>query len=77
MSRMLGLVRDLVFARFFGAGLGMDVFVIAFQIPNFLRRMFGEGAFSQAFVPVFSEYRASKSPRRCGSLPIGSPGRWV
>lgn len=61
VSRVLGLVRDLVFARFFGAGLGMDVFVIAFQIPNFLRRMFGEGAFSQAFVPVFSEYRTRKS----------------
>lgn len=62
LSRVLGLIRDLVFARFFGAGLGMDVFVIAFQIPNFFRRMFGEGAFSQAFVPVFSEYRSRKSP---------------
>ncbi|NNF51258.1 MAG: murein biosynthesis integral membrane protein MurJ [Gammaproteobacteria bacterium] len=61
LSRILGLIRDLVFARFFGAGLGMDVFVIAFQIPNFFRRMFGEGAFSPAFVPVFSEYRSKKS----------------
>ncbi len=61
LSRILGLVRDLVFARFFGAGLGMDVFVIAFQIPNFFRRMFGEGAFSQAFVPVFAEYRSKRS----------------
>ncbi len=68
LSRVLGLARDLVFARFFGAGLGMDVFVIAFQIPNFLRRMFGEGAFSQAFVPVFSEYRRKKSPAEVRDL---------
>ncbi len=62
LSRILGLIRDLVFARFFGAGLGMDVFVVAFQIPNFLRRLFGEGAFAQAFVPVFSDYHAKKAP---------------
>lgn len=68
VSRALGLVRDLVFARFFGAGLGMDVFVIAFQIPNFFRRMFGEGAFSQAFVPVFSEYRTKKNPAEVREL---------
>lgn len=61
LSRILGLIRDLVFARFFGAGVGMDVFVVAFQIPNFLRRLFGEGAFAQAFVPVFSEYHAKHS----------------
>ena len=59
-SRVMGFLRDIVFARFFGAGLGMDVFVVAFQIPNFLRRLFGEGAFSQAFVPVLSEYRSQK-----------------
>jgi putative peptidoglycan lipid II flippase len=57
LSRIMGFLRDIVFARFFGAGAGMDVFVVAFQIPNFLRRLFGEGAFSQAFVPVLSEYR--------------------
>ncbi len=56
-SRVLGFLRDIVFARLFGATAGMDVFVIAFQIPNFLRRIFGEGAFSQAFVPVLSEYQ--------------------
>ena len=59
-SRVMGFLRDIVFARFFGAGLGMDVFVVAFQIPNFLRRLFGEGAFSQAFVPVLSEYRSQR-----------------
>lgn len=60
-SRVLGLARDVVFARLFGAGAGMDVFVVAFQIPNFLRRLFAEGAFSQAFVPVLSEYQAKGS----------------
>jgi putative peptidoglycan lipid II flippase len=60
LSRILGFLRDIVFARFFGAGAGMDVFVVAFQIPNFLRRLFGEGAFSQAFVPVLSEYKSQK-----------------
>ncbi len=57
-SRILGFARDVVFARLFGAGAGMDVFVVAFQIPNFLRRLFAEGAFSQAFVPVLSEYQS-------------------
>jgi hypothetical protein len=46
ISRVLGFVRDVVVARLFGAGAGMDVFVVAFQIPNFLRRLFAEGAFS-------------------------------
>jgi len=59
-SRVLGFARDVVFARLFGAGAGMDVFVVAFQIPNFLRRLFAEGAFSQAFVPVLSEYRSQQ-----------------
>lgn len=57
LSRILGFVRDIVIARFFGAGLGADVFFVAFKIPNFLRRLFAEGAFSQAFIPVLAEYR--------------------
>jgi putative peptidoglycan lipid II flippase len=57
LSRVLGFVRDILFARAFGAGAGMDVFIIAQAIPNFGRRMFAEGAFSQAFVPVFAETR--------------------
>ncbi|MBT8135977.1 MAG: murein biosynthesis integral membrane protein MurJ [Gammaproteobacteria bacterium] len=61
VSRITGFIRDIVFARAFGAGMGMDAFVVAFQIPNFLRRLFGEGAFSQAFVPVFSEYHSQRS----------------
>lgn len=61
ISRVLGLVRDIVIARTFGAGLGADAFFVAFRIPNFLRRLFAEGAFSQAFVPVLSEYKAGRS----------------
>lgn len=56
LSRVLGLARDVVFARFFGAGLVMDAFFVAFKIPNIFRRFFAEGAFSQSFVPVFAEY---------------------
>jgi len=61
ISRVLGLARDVVIANFFGAGAGADAFFVAFKIPNFLRRLFAEGAFSQAFVPVLSEYRVQRS----------------
>ena len=57
VSRVLGLVRDMIFARF-GVDAGMDAFFVAFKIPNFMRRLFAEGAFSQAFVPVLTQYRA-------------------
>ncbi len=57
LSRVLGLVRDMVFARYLGADSGADAFFIAFKVPNFLRRLFAEGAFAQAFVPVLSELR--------------------
>ncbi len=57
ISRILGLVRDVVFARFFGATLVMDAFIVANRIPNMLRRFFAEGAFSQGFVPVMARYR--------------------
>ena len=56
-SRILGLVRDIVFARFFGASLVMDAFLVAQRIPNMLRRFFAEGAFSAGFVPVMARYR--------------------
>jgi putative peptidoglycan lipid II flippase len=56
-SRVLGLLRDITMAHVFGAGGSTDAFLIAFKIPNFLRRLFAEGAFSQAFVPVLAEYR--------------------
>jgi putative peptidoglycan lipid II flippase len=61
LSRVLGLVRDIVFARFFGAGIVMDAFFVAFKIPNIFRRFFAEGAFSQSFVPVFAEYDEKQS----------------
>ncbi|MGP5526268.1 murein biosynthesis integral membrane protein MurJ [Psychrobacter celer] len=61
LSRVLGLVRDVVLLGVFGAGGLMDAFLVAFKIPNFLRRLFAEGAFSQAFVPVLSEYKEKYS----------------
>jgi putative peptidoglycan lipid II flippase len=60
LSRILGFVRDAVIARAFGAGLATDAFFVAFKLPNLLRRIFAEGAFSQAFVPVLAEYRSQR-----------------
>ena len=60
LSRILGFVRDTVIARAFGAGLMTDAFFVAFKIPNLLRRLFAEGAFSQAFVPILGEYKAKR-----------------
>jgi putative peptidoglycan lipid II flippase len=57
VSRILGFVRDFVIARTFGAGVATDAFFVAFRLPNLLRRMFAEGAFSQAFVPILAEYK--------------------
>lgn len=57
VSRILGFVRDFVIARTFGAGVETDAFFVAFRLPNLLRRMFAEGAFSQAFVPILAEYK--------------------
>ena len=57
LSRILGFVRDFVIAHAFGAGLATDAFFVAFKLPNLLRRLFAEGAFSQAFVPILGEYR--------------------
>ena len=59
VSRLLGFVRDVVFARYFGASGATDAFFLAFKIPNFMRRLFAEGSFSLAFVPVLSEVRSS------------------
>ncbi|WP_287797163.1 murein biosynthesis integral membrane protein MurJ [Idiomarina sp.] len=60
ISRVLGLVRDVVIANLMGAGAAADVFFFANKIPNFLRRLFAEGAFAQAFVPVLTEYKQGK-----------------
>ncbi|WP_374404171.1 murein biosynthesis integral membrane protein MurJ [Niveibacterium sp.] len=61
LSRILGFVRDFVIARAFGAGIATDAFFVAFRLPNLLRRLFAEGAFSQAFVPILSEYKNRRS----------------
>ncbi len=61
ISRILGLVRDYFIARYFGANGLTDAFLVAFRIPNFLRRLFGEGAFSQAFVPILADAKANQS----------------
>ena len=61
LSRVLGLLRDVVIAAFVGASANADAFFVAFKIPNFLRRLFAEGAFSQAFVPVLADYKEEGS----------------
>jgi len=63
LSRILGFVRDFVIARTFGAGMATDAFFVAFKLPNLLRRMFAEGAFSQAFVPILGEYKNKRGDR--------------
>ncbi|MDM8544962.1 murein biosynthesis integral membrane protein MurJ [Candidatus Venteria ishoeyi] len=60
LSRILGFVRDMVIAQVFGASTATDAFLVAFKIPNFMRRLFAEGAFSQAFVPVLGEYKETR-----------------
>lgn len=57
IARLFGFARDMVLAQVFGAGAAMDAFIVAFKVPNFMRRLFAEGAFSQAFVPVLSDYK--------------------
>lgn len=61
VSRVFGYLRDMVLAVYFGANGATDAFFVAFRIPNFLRRLFAEGAFSQAFVPIFTEYKEHHS----------------
>ena len=68
ISRVLGFIRDILFAAFFGAGPAMDVFLLALKIPNFGRRVFAEGALSQAFVPVFTEARSNGSQAQARAL---------
>ena len=80
-SRILGLVREQVFAGLFGAGYAIDAFVVAFRIPNLLRDLFAEGALSSAFVTVFTDYdqkaglertwRLANNVIMCASLLVG------
>ncbi len=68
ISRILGFVRDMVLARWFGASAATDAFFVAFKIPNFLRRLFAEGSFSLAFVPVLAEWREREDPAELKAL---------
>lgn len=68
LSRVLGLVRDIVIAHFIGASASADAFFVAFKVPNFMRRLFAEGAFAQAFVPVLSEYQGKRDQAAVKSL---------
>jgi len=79
LSRVTGMLRDMVYSRMFGAGPLMDAFIVAFKIPNFLRRITGEGAFSQAFVPVVNEYRVKNTHAEVDELVAGVMGTlgWV
>ena len=61
ISRVIGLLREMLMARYFGASFATDAFFVAFKLPNLLRRIFAEGAFSQAFVPILAEYKNKRS----------------
>jgi len=74
ISRITGLARDMVYSQAFGAGPLMDAFLVAFKIPNFLRRLFAEGSFSQAFVPVITEYKVKRSQDEVRELVDGVSG---
>src|SRR5687767_5614450 len=73
LSRITGLARESVKAVAFGAGVQMDAFEAAFRLPNILRRLFAEGAFSQAFVPIFAEYRRQRGDEETQAL-VGRVG---
>ncbi|WP_226811290.1 murein biosynthesis integral membrane protein MurJ [Candidatus Steffania adelgidicola] len=73
-SRILGFIRDTIMARAFGAGMASDAFFIAFKIPNLLRRIFAEGAFSQAFVPILSEYKSCREDEETRRFLAGIAG---
>jgi putative peptidoglycan lipid II flippase len=74
VSRILGLVREQAIAWAFGANAATDAFWVAFRIPNFLRRLFAEGSFSVAFVPVFTEYKETRSPEELRELVARTAG---
>lgn len=74
LSRITGLLRDVALAQAFGAGALADAFLVAYKIPNFLRRLFAEGAFSQSFVPVISEYKLQRSQAEVRELVAGVSG---
>lgn len=77
LSRILGLVRDMVLARYFATSIVMDAFLVANRIPNMLRRFFAEGAFSQAFVPVMASYRERNSHAEARELVDATAGTFA
>src|SRR3989441_3328100 len=68
LSRITGLLREIVMARLFGAGRSYDAFLLGFRIPNLTRDLFAEGALSSAFVPIFTQYLATKGRREAAEL---------
>ncbi|NOT65476.1 MAG: murein biosynthesis integral membrane protein MurJ [Methylotenera sp.] len=76
ISRILGFVRDTLIARAFGASMVSDAFIVAFKIPNLLRRISAEGAFSQAFVPILGEYKSQRSFDETHAL-VSRVGSWM
>ena len=68
VSRILGLVRDIVITGLLGAGVALDTFVVIMKIPSVFRRLFAEGAFNQAFVPVLAEYKEKEDQSQIESL---------
>ena len=74
LSRISGMVRDVAQANLFGGGPVADAFLVAYKIPNFLRRLFAEGAFSQSFVPVVTEYKHRKDHHEVEELINGTAG---
>ena len=68
VSRITGVIRDMLIARYFGATAATDAFYVAFRLPNMLRRLFAEGAFQQAFVPMLSDVRERNAPERTQSF---------
>ena len=68
ISRILGFIRDMALANLFGANAAADAFYIAYRIPNLLRELFAEGSMSSAFIPVFTQYHSTKSPKEAWAL---------
>jgi putative peptidoglycan lipid II flippase len=70
LSRILGLARDMICASIFGTGMVWDAFTVAFKIPNLFRRLFGEGALSAAFIPIFTEHIEKRGKAEALALSI-------
>ena len=76
VSRVLAFGRDVLIARIFGAGMATDAFFVAFKLPNLLRRLFAEGAFSQAFVPILANTATARGMTRPACWWITSAPCW-